>query len=110
MKLTHLACLIALALAACGGDDTSVDVPDADPSAPDAAACTGAAYDNCVDTAGSTDCMPGLECRLFMSQGFTACTPSCDADNPCPDQDGTAVACNQMGRCRAEAASSCVVP
>lgn len=111
MKSTILACLAALTLAACGGggDDTP-DTPDADTAAPDAGLCTGAAYDSCTDTVGSTDCLDGMACRLFMQQGITICTPMCDASNPCPEQDGAAVSCNMMGRCRGEAANACTLP
>lgn len=84
-------------LSACGGDDGGT-VADA----ANLPACTGVAYDSCTDTVAGSDCMNGVMCRLFMNDGITICTPTCDASNPCPpDKDGNAVACNNMGRCKA---------
>lgn len=85
-------------LSACGGDDGGA-VADANPNLP---ACTGLPYDSCTDTVAGSDCMNGVMCRLFMNDGITICTPTCDSSNPCPpDKDGNAVSCNMMGRCKA---------
>ncbi len=89
-----------LAWAGCGGDDTGA-IPDAATNLP---LCTGVAYDPCTDTAASSDCTggSGLTCRLFMGDGFTVCTPTCDGSTPCPnDKNGNPVTCNMMGRCKA---------
>lgn len=97
--------MAVLVTAACGGDDGGSD------GAPDAAnlpPCTGVAYDSCTDTTGNSDCDSGLTCRLFMSDGFTICAPTCDASNPCPDdKDGNPVTCNMMGRCKPSAPNAC---
>ena len=115
LRIARLAVMLALGLAAvasgpgCGGGDGGSPPADA-PAPPDVAAraCDGRAYDPCTDTANSSDCMAGLQCRLFMSQGFTICTPSCDANTPCPaDESGNVVACNSMGRCRSNAPNTC---
>jgi len=85
-------------LIGCGGDDAGGTT-----DAANLPACTGVAYDSCTDTTASSDCTAPLTCRLFMGDGFTICTPTCDASNPCPpDKDGHAVACNMMGRCKAQ--------
>jgi hypothetical protein len=114
MSRWFLLCLLTLTLGACGGSDGGDDSvgPDAadSPDSAEGAVCTGAAYDSCQDTVGWTDCLDGMECRLFMQQGFTICTPSCDASNPCPDQDGVPVSCNQMGRCRGDHPNDCSLP
>jgi hypothetical protein len=106
-----LASMFALSLAACGtsggGDDDDADRADA---SPDTAACTGAVYDACADTADSSDCEDGTQCHVFSQAGLTVCVPACDADNPCPDQDGTEVRCNNMGRCRPDVANECSLP
>ena len=105
--------LFAAAAACGGGDDGSGDdTTDApEPDAGDLPACTGEAYDLCEDTTDWTDCQDGMECRFFMSQGFTICAPSCDAENPCPDDEaGNPVDCNMMGRCRSDAPNSCTLP
>ena len=92
--------LLVAILAGCGGDDGGGG--GTQPDAANLPACTGVAYDSCTDTTGSTDCDTGLTCRLFMGDGITICTPTCDASNPCPpDKDGNAVTCNNMGRCKA---------
>lgn len=115
MRTLGLALLLATTLmTACGGDDGD-DAADVDAGdqidADSSAVCTGAAYDSCEDTTAWTDCQDGMECRLFMSQGFTICTPACDAGNPCPDdEDGNPVTCNMMGRCRSSAPNSCTLP
>lgn len=108
MRSTILACLFLLA-ACSGGDDTAT--PDAGPDIDSGGVpCTGAAYDSCEDTTNWTDCLDGMECRFFMSQGFTICTPTCNATTPCPDdENGNPVTCNMMGRCRSEAPNSCTL-
>jgi hypothetical protein len=109
-RTTILAAVVAV-LIGCGGSggDDGDDVPE--PDAPVAAVCTGQPYDSCADTTNWTDCLNGMECRFFMQQGITICTPACDATTPCPpDEDGTPVTCNMMGRCRGEAANSCTLP
>lgn len=95
-------------LVACGGDDAGTADAGGDIDA--APPCTGAVYDNCEDTAGSTDCMAGLSCHLFTQAALTVCVPACDVMNPCPDLDGESVECNMMGRCRPEAANDCSLP
>ena len=97
MRSMLLGCALAFAIG-CGGDDGGGDGADA----ANLPACTGVAYDSCTDTTNSSDCTGGMMCRLFMNDGITICTPTCDASNPCPpDKDGNAVACNMMGRCKA---------
>lgn len=109
-----LSTVLFVLVAACGGgggDDTQN--PDAPPGPPDAAprVCSGMAYDKCQDTTGSTDCMAGMECRFFMGDAITECTPTCDASNPCPpDEHGNPITCNMMGRCKASPPNSCTLP
>jgi hypothetical protein len=108
-----LSCLVVIA---CGGEGD----PDPDPGAPDAGAegpdadpaavCTGAVYDSCVDTTSSSDCDDGMMCHAFDQAGITVCVPACDVSNPCPQQDGVDVRCNNMGRCRPDVASDCTLP
>jgi hypothetical protein len=98
--------LIAVAVLGCGGDDGGGG------ATPDAAvasrACDGRAYDLCTDTTNYSDCQQGFVCRLYGQQNFTICSPLCDANNPCPpDEHGTPVTCNTMGRCRSNAPNSC---
>lgn len=82
----------------CGGENADDTTVDAGPLP----ACTGAAYDSCLDTTSSSDCMDGATCHLFMGDGFTICTPTCDASHPCPDdKDGNTVVCNMKGLCKA---------
>jgi len=89
--------LVVAVLFGCGGDDGGGGA-DANTNLP---ACTGLAYDSCKDTTAYSDCTGGMMCRLFMSDGITICTPTCDASTPCPpDKDGNAVTCNMMGRCK----------
>ena len=110
-----LACMLVVFATGCGGDDTADDTAarDAPPPAidsPPARACDGRAYDPCQDTVGWTDCMSGMECRFFMGDGITECTPACDTATPCPnDENGNPVACNTMGRCKANPPSSCTL-
>lgn len=97
MRSIFLGCALAFAIG-CGGDDGGGGTADA----ANLPACTGAAYDSCTDTTNSSDCTGGAACRLFMRDGFTICTPVCDASTPCPpDKNGNAVTCNMMGRCKA---------
>jgi hypothetical protein len=112
MRHFSIACsfafLLAFSLSGCGGDDDggSSGGPDATP----APACTGAVYDSCADTTGSTDCMDGFQCHYYQSAALTICVPTCSADNPCPDQGGNAVECNNMGICRPDMANNCSLP
>lgn len=108
--------LIATTLAACGGDssppdaaagiDTAMSV-DAPAGTPDAAGatCTGALYDSCTD---NTQCTSN-NCKTFNAAGITVCTQACSAQNPCPDQNGQAVMCNNMGICRPNTANACTL-
>ena len=116
MVRTLILCTFVLA-AACGSDASPPDAPaaaidapagavDAPTSTPDAAAgrtCTGAAYDPCND---ASQCTSG-NCKLFMSAGLMVCTQACSAQNPCPQQNGADVPCNNMGICRPAAATTC---
>ena len=95
-------------MAACGGDDAAV--PDASGVDASTTLCTGEAYDSCQDTTSWTDCLDGMECRVFGTAGITICTPTCDVNNPCPDQDGQPITCNMMGKCRGTAANACELP
>lgn len=108
MRLSSIAILLAMVVA-CGGDD-GTPAGDAGDDIDSGPPCTGAVYDSCADTTGSTDCMDGLACHEFESAGLILCIPTCDANNPCPDQDGATVTCNMMGRCRPEAANDCSLP
>ncbi len=98
MRSTVAVLLVALTVG-CGGHDTGDGVqPDAGPLP----ACTGVAYDSCADVTNNSDCTDGTTCHLFMGDGFTICTPTCDASHPCPDdKDGNTVACNMKGLCKA---------
>lgn len=117
---------LAIALAACGGDDapadattakdaphTTIDAPHstidapATTDAPASNACTGAVYDACNPAGGGVACGTGLMCKNYMSAGFSACVPTCSTSNPCPTQGGAAVMCNNMGFCRPNAANNC---
>src|SRR5262245_20683314 len=112
--------LVISAFAGCGGgDDTppAVDGPpmtiDGPPGQIDAMVrvCNGMPYDKCVDTTNWTDCMGGMECRFFMGDGITECTPTCSGAMPCPnDEAGNPVASNMMGRCKANPPNSCTLP
>jgi hypothetical protein len=108
MRRSMLAWCVALALAACGtGGDDAGDDPGADASGE---VCTGAVYDACVDTEGASDCGEDLQCHVFAQAGLTVCVPACSESAPCPDQDGVAVRCNNMGRCRPDVANDCALP
>lgn len=109
---------IACVLAACSSDPTPIDAPgsvhdsavthdgasqtDASVDGP-SARCTGALYDSCTGNAG---CMSN-NCKLFNGSGFMVCTQACSTANPCPNQGGTAVACNNMGICKPTAPNAC---
>jgi hypothetical protein len=96
---------VVVAAFGCGGGEPADDQADAPPAA---RACDGRAYDKCMDTTNSSDCDTGLTCRFYMSQNFTICSPLCDTMTTCPpDEMGTAVACNMMGRCRSNAPNNC---
>lgn len=109
MRLSAI-CLLMVSLVACGGDDGG--------SSPDAALwdaaplpeCTGAVYDLCEDTTDSSDCMDGLQCHYYDQAALTVCVPACSADNPCPDQGGAEIRCNNMGRCRPDVGNDCELP
>lgn len=107
MQHLRLACIVVVLALGCGDDGGSKSIDAPGPDTP-ARACDGRAYDPCTDTTNSTDCMANLQCRFFMGQNFTICTPSCDASTPCPvDDGGNDVACNNMGRCRPAAPNTC---
>ena len=91
--------LALLVLAACG-DDGGSTVADASGSA-----CTNALYDPCTDNAQCTSAM----CRTFNmpSPGIQICTQACDANTPCPMQNGAAVQCTNANVCRPTAATNC---
>ena len=95
-------------MAACGGDDDGAAMPpDANLNLP---VCTGEVYDNCADTEGASDCGEGLQCHYYEQGALTLCVPACDDANPCPDQDGVEVRCNNMGRCRPDMGNECRLP
>lgn len=118
---------LAIALAACGGDDptpdaaktidaphttidaphTTVDAPSSTIDAPAGNACTGAVYDPCTVGGGGVACGSGLTCKSFNGAGFSVCTPACSASAPCPNQGSTAITCNNMGSCKPPAPNSC---
>jgi hypothetical protein len=101
----------ALGLGACTSSDGTGEELDTPDAGEQASVCTGEPYQSCQDTVAWSDCNDGMECRFYMSRGFTICSPSCDATTPCPDdENGAAVACNMMGRCRSDAAASCSLP
>ena len=103
---------LGLALVACGGDGLVDETPDAGEDGADGGAevCAGVVYDSCADTTGSTDCMDGLQCHNYMAAGLTVCVPTCDVNNPCPDQASAPIRCNMMGRCRPDVANECALP
>lgn len=91
-----------------GGDTPGVDAPGGDgaPTIDAPAMCTGALYDTCTN---NTQCMSN-NCRLFQQAGLQVCTQTCDAQSPCPPQNGQAVQCNNMGICRPQIANACTPP
>ena len=98
--------VLALAMAACGGDPpASVDGPPA-VDTPSGTACTKAVFDNCVT---NTDCTSN-NCHFFMQQNFSVCTQACTpGDNTtCPvDKSGVNGSCNNMGICKPAVANGC---
>lgn len=90
---------LVLLVAACetGGGNP---LPDADPSLPP---CTGLVYDACTT---ADDCM-SMNCHLFDQDAIRVCTQSCDADTPCPPQNGQPASCNNRGICKPPAANAC---
>lgn len=86
--------LLAVLMGACAGD-----------SPPPTGKCTKSLYDSCNT---EHDC-DSNNCHNFMGDGFQVCTQGCDANNPCPDQDGKPVACNMMGVCKPAAPTECTV-
>lgn len=93
MRYHHLLLACVLGVGGCAGD-----APD-----PVEGQCTRALYDACVT---EHDCVTN-NCHNFAGEGFQVCTTACDAQNPCPDQDGAAVECNNMGICKPPAATPC---
>ena len=102
---SFLACLATFALMGCPGDEPApvVDAPASSIDAPAGNVCTGAVYDPCTM---ASQCLSG-NCREFTQQGIQICTQSCDANNPCPPQNGVAIQCNGMNLCRGQAANNC---
>jgi hypothetical protein len=107
LRLILALSIVIVAGAGCGGDEPVT--PDAKSVDAIMRACDGRAYDPCMDTTNGTDCMqPNQTCRFFMQQNITICSPACDTNTPCPpDENGVAVSCNMMGRCRSNAANTC---
>ena len=86
-------------------DAAHPDAPKMDASA----TCTGMLYDSC--NPASSNCMGATTCKTFNGAGFSVCTQTCDAANPCPDQGGQAVQCNGMGMCKPNAPNAdCTSP
>lgn len=110
MRLLAVAWLSLFVLGCGGGNDDGGSSADAGPDAAALPLCTGVVYDSCADTAEATDCEDGLQCHEYGTAGITVCVPACDDDTPCPDQNGTEVRCNNMGRCRPDVANECMVP
>ena len=96
---TRLLSLCLLVAAGCGGNGTPPDQIDA----PAAVLCTGAIYDPCTTAA---QCM-SMNCHNYSGNGFQVCTQTCSSSNPCPMQDGVAVACNGMGNCKPPLPTAC---
>ena len=122
MNLHRVMFVLAFALAGCSSSGSSTDArpsdgskpldsPAPDAPRPDAAAatCTGLPYDSCNPAANN--CMNGMQCHTFSGAGFSVCTPSCAGPVACPDQNGTAVSCNNMSLCKPPAPNSdCSAP
>jgi hypothetical protein len=85
------------------GNGANNMTPDAGTALP---ACTNAAYDPCT---AAGDCTSG-QCQLFQQAGIQICTQTCTPGDPttCPQQNGQAVPCNNMGICRPPAANACM--
>lgn len=102
MMLTRTLVLgFVVAIGACVTDHGST----AEPQEETARACDGSLYDACTT---DSDCASN-DCKLFDNRDVQVCTQSCDANNACPDQDGSPVTCNNMGICRPDAANSCTL-
>ncbi|HWU91365.1 MAG TPA: hypothetical protein VN253_29060 [Kofleriaceae bacterium] len=86
--------MLAVVLGACAGDAPG-------PSGK----CTKALYDVCLT---EHDCTSN-DCRNFIGDGFQVCTQGCNADNPCPAQNGRPVACDDMGICKPDAPTECTL-
>ena len=120
----HTICLLSLMLWSCDNTSTPVDASshvdapghsDAsahmDAAKMDASAnvCTGMLYDAC--NAAASNCMGATTCMTFNGSGFSVCTQTCSAQNPCPTQNGQAVTCNNMGICKPNAPNTtCTAP
>ncbi len=87
-----------------GTQDTLIDA-GAGSGSGSGVACTNAAYDPCSD---NTQCTSG-KCQLFNGSGFQVCTQTCTPGDPttCPQQNGQAATCNNMGICKPLAANTC---
>ncbi len=110
MRNSYVVIAFALGVASVAGcgDDGGEPSPNDSGTGSDAgsaAACTNALYDPCTDNA---QCM-STNCRSFNmpAPGIQVCTQQCDANNPCPMQNGQAVQCTNAGVCRPLAANSC---
>jgi hypothetical protein len=99
--MTRFALALVLAVSACGGDDSSMQIQmDAAPGP----MCTKAVYDLCATNA---DCTSN-NCHFYMQSNFTVCTQACSTTNPCPvDSTGTPGECNMMGICKPVAPNNC---
>jgi hypothetical protein len=96
MRLSISILATALLLGACAGDS-----PD-----PMTRRCTKALYEVCFT---EHDCT-SMNCVNFASDDYQICTVGCTADTPCPDLNGTPIACN-MGVCKPPEPIECeVVP
>lgn len=85
---------VLLLLAACAGDEVDEG---------NGPVCSMALYETCLE---EHNCASNV-CHNFMGDGFQVCTQACDAQNPCPDQDGQPVTCNNNGICKPAAATEC---
>jgi hypothetical protein len=98
ISISKLARLVApalvLVLGACAGDS-----PD-----PVDRFCTKALYEFCIT---EHDCETE-DCRPFAAEGYMICTQICDAARPCPDLNGTQVACTN-GVCKPPEPVECQV-
>ncbi|HEY5946248.1 MAG TPA: hypothetical protein VIV40_12185 [Kofleriaceae bacterium] len=107
----NIRCVLAVVFVAAVGCTSGSSDPAVTPdsgSSSMARTCDGRAYDLCTDTTASSDCMSGMTCKFFDTKNFTICSPTCNATTPCPpDENGVAVACNMMGRCRSGAPNTC---
>ncbi|MBL0220545.1 MAG: hypothetical protein IPQ07_42585 [Myxococcales bacterium] len=97
MRCLAIALLLSTAACETGGGST---LPDANLSLP---MCTGVVYDSCLSNAG---CM-SMNCKLYDQDAIQVCTQACDANNPCPMQNGQAATCNNRGLCKPPAANAC---